>query len=175
MKVAVFGSAFNPPTYSHMKIIELIMDKFDQVLVIPCYSHNFGKKMLPFEDRLEMAKLLINHLPKKVIISDIEKDLFKDSISRTYPLLKKLKEKNPENDYVFVCGFDNAEESNWEKFYNYELIDKEFGKYVIYENVGDTRSTMIRNKLVKGEDISGLTKPEIIKYINDNQIKFDIM
>ncbi len=171
MKVAVFGSAFNPPTYSHMKIIEMLTDVFDKVLVVPCYSHNFGKKMIDFDYRLEMAALLINHLGEKVELSSIEKELFQNEVSRTYILLKALKERNPDDDFIFVCGEDNASEDNWKKFYNYELIDKEFGKYVT-PDLGVVRSTLIRNKLANGESAAGLTKDEILKYITTNNIIF---
>lgn len=171
MKVAVFGSAFNPPTYSHMKIIEMLLDDFDKILVVPCYSHNFGKKMIDFEHRVEMARLLISHMGNKVELSTIEKDIFKTEVSRTYILLKKLKENNPEHDFVFVCGEDNAKEDNWKKFYNYDLIDKEFGKHVM-PDLGIVRSTMIRNKLSNGESAIGLTKDEILNYISVNNIIF---
>ncbi len=172
MKVAVFGSSFNPPTYGHLKIIESLIDVFDEVLVVPCYSHNFGKKMIDYDDRVEMAKILTSHLKDNVKVSTIESVIFKTEVSRTYLLLKYLKTENPENDYIFVCGFDNAAEENWKNFYKYELIDKEFGKYVIPEGTSEVRSTIIRNKIKSNESAEGLTKPEIIKYINDNGIIF---
>lgn len=171
MKVAVFGSAFNPPTYSHMRIIEGLTDIFDKIIVVPCFSHNFGKKMIDFEHRFEMAKILTNHIGGKVLLSSIEKEIFKNEVSRTYLLLKELKRLNPEDDFIFVCGEDNATPENWTKFYKYESIDKEFGKHVI-PDMGSIRSTLIRNKLKNGESISGLTKPEIIEYLTTNKIKF---
>jgi nicotinate-nucleotide adenylyltransferase len=172
MKVAVFGSAFNPPTYGHLKIIESLTSAFDSVLVVPCYSHNFGKKMINYDDRVKMAEILTSHLDGKVKVSKVESEIFKTEISRTYLLLKHLKESNPDNDYVFVCGFDNATEENWKKFYNYDKIDKEFGKFVIPEGLSEVRSTIIRNKIKEKESIEGLTKAEIIKYIDDNRIVF---
>lgn len=173
MKVAVFGSAFNPPTFGHLKIIESLINDFDQVIVVPCFSHNFGKKMIDYNHRVKMAEILTSHLCDKVTVSRVEEEIFSNVVSRTYCLLKHLKETTPSNDYVFVCGFDNAAKENWEKFYNYELIDKEFGKYVIPSGVSETRSTTIRNKLNSNEDVTGLTKTEIINYIKDNEIYFN--
>lgn len=172
MKVAVFGSAFNPPSYSHMKIIEILTEIFEEVLVVPCYSHNFGKAMISFDHRIKMAELLISNIKGNVRITDIEKELFKDETSKTYNLLKRLKNDNPDNDYVFVCGFDNANPENWSKFYKYDLIDKEFGKYIIPDSIGNIRSTKIRNNLKNGLSIEGMTTPDIIKYINDKSIIF---
>ena len=171
MKIAVFGSAFNPPTNSHLKIIEGLQKEFDKVLVVPCYSHNFGKKMIPYEHRLNMARLLVSSLDG-VEVSDIESKIFKNETSKTYLLLCALKSLDPTNEYVFVCGEDNADESNWKRFYKYEAIDKEFGKYVI-ESQGNVRSTLLRERLKNNESISGMTKDEVIDYISGNRIIFE--
>lgn len=171
MKIAVFGSAFNPPTYSHLRIIEKLSLVFDKVLVVPCYSHNFGKKMVDFEHRFNMAKLLIEHLPDKVGITDIEVELFQHEVSRTYTLLKALKTKYPDDDFVFACGVDNAMPESWSRFYNHDLIDKEFGKYVI-ESQGTIRSTLIRSYIKESKSIEGMTDPKVINYINENKIEF---
>lgn len=172
MKIAVFGSAFNPPSYSHLKIIEKLSLIFDKVLVVPCYSHNFGKDMILFADRLEMAKILVSDLSGNIEVTNIEKDLFSSETSKTYKLLKRLKDDNKDNDYVFVCGYDNANEENWTKFYKYDLIDKEFDKYVIEDGLFNIRSTEIRNNLKNGISIVGMTTPKIIKYIKDSSILF---
>lgn len=172
MKIAVFGSAFNPPSYSHLKIIEKLSLIFDKVLVVPCYSHNFGKGMIGFDHRFKMANLLVENLSGNIEVTDIEKHLFENETSKTYLLLKRLKADNKENDYVFACGYDNANIENWSKFYKYDLIDKEFGKYVIEDGIFDVRSTEIRNNLKSNLSIKGMTTPEIIKYIKDNSILF---
>lgn len=171
MKIAVFGSAFNPPTYSHLKIIEHLTGLFDKVLVVPCYSHNFGKKMIAYEDRLAMARLLVSHLNSKVEISEIEARLFKEEVSRTYTLLKALKKESPDDDFIFVCGEDNGSPENWAKFYKYDLIDKEFSKYVMPDQ-GMTRSTLVREKLARGESVEIHTKKEIVDYIEHHRIIF---
>lgn len=171
MKIAVFGSAFNPPTYSHLKIIEHLTSLFDKVLVVPCYSHNFGKKMIAFDDRLEMAKLLVSHINNQVEVSDIEADLFKKDVSKTYLLLKALQKNLPEDVLVFVCGEDNGSPENWVKFYKYDLIDKEFNKYVMPDQ-GMTRSTLVREKLSRGESVADHTKKEIVEYIESHHITF---
>jgi nicotinate-nucleotide adenylyltransferase len=171
MKIAVFGSAFNPPTYSHLKIIEHLTGLFDKVLVVPCYSHNFGKKMIAFQDRVAMARLLVNHITDKVEVSEIEANIFKTEISKTYLLLKALQRNAPDDVFVFVCGEDNGSPENWVKFYKYDLIDKEFSKYVMPDQ-GMTRSTLVREKLSRGESVIAHTKKEIVEYIEKNNIIF---
>jgi len=172
MKIAVFGSAFNPPTYSHLKIIEHLTGLFDKVLVVPCYSHNFGKKMIAYKDRIAMARLLVSHTNDKVEVSDIEADIFKTEVSRTYILLKALQQQSPEDSFIFVCGDDNGSPENWVKFYKHDLIDKEFGKYVMPDQ-GMTRSTLVRQKLARGDSVEEHTKKEIIEYIKNNNIIFE--
>lgn len=171
MKIAVFGSAFNPPTYSHLKIIEHLTGLFDKVLVVPCYSHNFGKKMIAFEDRVAMARLLVSHVTDKVEVSEIESNIFQTEISKTYLLLKALQSNSPDDVFVFVCGEDNGSPENWVKFYKYDLIDKEFSKYVMPDQ-GMTRSTLVREKLARGESVIAHTKKEIVEYIEKNNIIF---
>lgn len=172
MKIAVFGSAFNPPSYSHLKIIEKLSLIFDKVLVVPCYSHNFGKGMIGFDHRFKMANLLVENLSGNIEVTDIEKHLFENETSKTYLLLKRLKADNKENDYVFVCGYDNASAENWIRFFNHDLIDKEFGKYIIEAGLFNIRSTTIRNKLKNNTSIDGLTSPSVIQYIAENSIVF---
>lgn len=170
MKIAVFGSAFNPPTNSHLKIIRQLTESFDKVLVVPCYSHNFGKKMISYHYRVEMARLLVEDLGDRVEVSTIEEEIFQNETSRTYLLLKELKRRDPINSYVFVCGIDNLEK--WEQFYEYEAIDREFGKHVV-ECQGEVRSTLVRSLLNEKKSVIGMTKEKIIDYILTHSIQFN--
>ena len=171
MKIAVFGSAFNPPTNSHLNIIKELSANFDKVLVVPCYSHNFGKKMIDFDDRLNMASLLINGLSPNIEISDIERRLFNDTISTTYSLLCALRVIYPTDELIFACGKDNADIENWKRFSNYKLIDKEFGKYIVSDQ-GLVRSTLVRESFKNNQSIDAYTKIEIVNYLKNNNISF---
>ena len=59
MKIAVFGSAFNPPSLGHKSVIERL-SHFDKVLLVPSLSHAWGKEMLPFDTRIDMVLTFID-------------------------------------------------------------------------------------------------------------------
>lgn len=175
-RIGIFGSAFNPPTYGHKDGIEQSLEFFDEVWLLPSYSHAFGKKMLDFEKRCELLKLFISDfnlsLSQKIKICKEEKE-FKESLGKdvvyTYDILVYLKNKYKENDFVFICGEDNSDPEIWSKFYKSNDIDKEFGKYTVKERV-KIRSTYIRNNIENNKEIKGLTTPKIEKYLIKNKI-----
>jgi len=60
LKVAIFGGAFDPITTGHIKTAQLVLNyskEFDEVWLMPCYTHLNGKHTSAPEDRLEMCRL----------------------------------------------------------------------------------------------------------------------
>ena len=59
-KIALLGGAFDPPHQGHQTMIEQLfaLFGFDEVWLIPCYSHPFDKSMTSPADRLAMTKIL---------------------------------------------------------------------------------------------------------------------
>ena len=45
MNVAIFGSAFDPPTLGHADAVQFLLEtkKFDQVWLVPSFRHAFAK------------------------------------------------------------------------------------------------------------------------------------
>ncbi len=60
-KIAVFGSAFNPPSLGHKSVIESL-SHFDLILLVPSISHAWGKQMLSYEIRCELIDAFIHDL-----------------------------------------------------------------------------------------------------------------
>ena len=60
--VALLGGAFDPPTKGHMAIAEAVLKlpEIDEVWFMPCYVHMFDKTMRPYEERVEMLRLMAN-------------------------------------------------------------------------------------------------------------------
>lgn len=163
MKIGVFGSAFNPPTKGHMDCIKQIMGKFDKIILVPSYSHAFGKNMINFDTRVKMTTLAIEENDQQgILVSSIEKDIFDGSPIYTWQLMMELERQYPNDQLTFVCGVDNAE--NFKMFDKSELILKRWGVCVVEERK-KIRSTLVRQKVAKGESIIGLVPENIIKII----------
>lgn len=75
-KIAVFGSAFNPPTLGHKSIIDSL-GHFDLVLLVPSIAHAWGKTMLDYELRSQLVDQFIQDIgSNKVQRSDVEQALY---------------------------------------------------------------------------------------------------
>ena len=68
-KIAVFGSAFNPPSLGHKSVIDSL-SHFDLVLLVPSISHAWGKQMLSYEIRCELIDAFIRHCNDLYYISN---------------------------------------------------------------------------------------------------------
>ncbi|MCG7496460.1 nicotinate-nicotinamide nucleotide adenylyltransferase [Vibrio sp. Of7-15] len=167
-KIAVFGSAFNPPSLGHKSVLQSL-SHFDLVLIVPSIAHAWGKTMLNYEKRCEMVQLFINdvQLPN-LELSTVEKDLFQPNESvTTYQVLKKTQENHPDADITFVLGPDNF--VNFSKFFKAEHILSTWSVLACPEKIA-IRSTDIRNALEQGAPISHLTTTSVARYLMENQL-----
>ena len=178
MKIGVLGGSFNPPHFGHILLVfwALSDSDLDQILVIPCYRHPFGKKMIRYEDRLVMSKIAFKKFSKFVKVSDIEKRL--RGISRTLLTLKALKKKNPQNKYFLLIGSDILAEK--EKWYKISELERHFGIIVVPRGIKkeglyipDIKSREIRNRIKSGKSVSNFLPKPVLKYIKKNKLYKD--
>ncbi|HVZ31916.1 MAG TPA: nicotinate-nicotinamide nucleotide adenylyltransferase, partial [Polyangiaceae bacterium] len=103
--VGLFGGSFNPPHMGHVLAVTYLLSAglVDRVLVVPVYAHALGKRLAPFEDRLEMARLAFAWLPR-VEVSGIEQQL--GTPSRTLTTVCALAEEHPDWELRLVVGTD---------------------------------------------------------------------
>lgn len=168
MKIAVFGSAFNPPSLGHKSVIERLRH-FDKVLLVPSISHAWGKSMLPYDIRLEMIAAFITDLDlDNVELSTLEKKIYipEQSVT-TFALLNSLQEKEPTADITFIIGPDNL--MSFTKFYKSDEIVQRWGVMACPETL-PVRSTDIRNARRGGGDISDLTTASVREYIVEHHL-----
>ena len=57
MKV-VFGGSFNPPTIAHEKIIEILSQRYDEVIIVPNGKKYTRKEFFSNQNRIEMLELI---------------------------------------------------------------------------------------------------------------------
>ena len=194
-KLGFFGGSFNPPTYAHINIAKMSIEKFnlDAVYFVPV-GNLYNKPSLIDENyRYKMLELICDD---KIKVESIE-------LGRKEPLntlqafeLIEQKYKNTENYYIM--GADNFEKlPTWKNAK--ELIENY--KYIIFERNGSNSKSMIDaqellkqnrdnfkflsveqysnissgiiRKLIQNqnyEDCEKYTRPEIVKYIKENKL-----
>jgi len=154
-KIAVFGSAFNPPTLGHKSIIDAL-GHFDLILLVPSIAHAWGKTMLDYELRNQLVDQFIEDIgSNKVQRSDVEEILYTpENTVTTYAVLTHLQAQYPEDELTFVIGPDNL--LNFGKFYKVDEILQRWAVLACPERLS-IRSTVIRDSLQNGQSITGMT------------------
>ncbi|NOH69110.1 nicotinate-nicotinamide nucleotide adenylyltransferase [Vibrio rotiferianus] len=164
-KIAVFGSAFNPPSLGHKSVIESL-SHFDVVLLEPSIAHAWGKDMLDYPTRCRLVDAFIKDMAlSNVQRSDLEQTLYQPEQSvTTFALLTKIQEIYPTADITFVIGPDNF--FKFAKFYKAEEITKRWSVMACPEKL-KVRSTDIRNAINQGESIDRYTTISVNRMLID--------
>lgn len=162
--IAVFGSAFNPPSLGHKSVIESLTH-FDKVLLVPSIAHAWGKVMLDYALRCELVDAFIDDLSlPNVERSPIEESLLsQDGGVTTFAVLQALEAQYPNAHLTFVMGPDNL--LNFAKFYNAEEILTRWSVLSCPEKVA-IRSTDIRNALQDKSPIFHLTTEKVNRILS---------
>lgn len=132
-QVAILGLSGDPITYGHcpeipLYVLNTIPNEVDEVWLMPCGDHKFGKKLQSAIDRLNMAALAVrNHPQIKVFDYEIANNLS----GSTYDTMRRLmNDQQYKDQYSFslIMGMSNANECQglnstkpWE---NWELLER---------------------------------------------------
>ncbi len=164
-KIAIFGSAFNPPSLGHKSVIESL-SHFDLVLLEPSIAHAWGKEMLDYPTRCKLVDAFIKDIGlSNVQRSDLEQALYQPGNSvTTYELLNKTQEAHPAADITFVIGPDNF--FNFAKFYRAQEITERWTVMACPEKI-KIRSTDIRDALMTGQDIRDFTTATVCELLTN--------
>ena len=167
MKIALFGGAFDPPHIGHVQIVAHLLQKgFDQVWVIPCWRHPFGKKTASFWDRWRFCRAAFRPLGRRVKLKDVERRLRQDH-SWTYLTVRYLKKKYPADDFTLAVGQDNYEQRR--EWFEIEKLEKIVSFLSIPRGVGsfiaDISSSAVREKMKNGEDVTAFLPPAVCRLI----------
>ena len=191
-----FFGTFNPIHLGHIEIARRVKEQagFDRVIFVPSFMppHKIDG-LISYIHRLEMVKLAVG----SENTSDIESKLRVPSY--TYRTVEKLYELNNEK-VNFIIGYDQffkleswKEPDILKKLINFIVIPRKFQNgqvmgekaFLYFKNKGwsfevlninflDVSSSMIRNMLKNGEDITGLTTLEVKNYIENNRLYIDM-
>lgn len=104
--IGILGGSFNPPHVGHVLAAHYALMRWPlkRVLVVPSFTHPFGKPLPLFEDRVEMCRLAFLHLGAWVEICDIERQL--GGVSFTVETVRALVQANPDEQYRLIVGGD---------------------------------------------------------------------
>lgn len=173
LEIAIFGSAFNPPSLGHLSVLERLVH-FDKVLLVPSIAHAWGKDMLSFSLRCKLVEAFIEDLVQENIeafwgefelqhqLAKEKKQTLEQTSVTTFDLLSHVQAQYPNANLTFVLGPDNL--LNFSKFYNSELILKRWQILMCPETV-QVRSTMIRENIAAKRSISDLVTPCVAERI----------
>lgn len=191
--IAVFGGTFDPPHKGHINLAENVLSSgaADEVVFVPAFKppHKPDSPVSEFNVRLEMLKLATRG-NDKFAVSDIESG--RKGPSFTFDTLDEFSKLHPRMAIKLLMGSDSLKllhtwyravelVENWpllvyprkgylphreELCLNWgnEVAEKLLG-YILPVPFYDFSSTEIRDKILRGEDVSGLLDPDVCRYV----------
>lgn len=170
MRIAIYGGAFDPPTYGHKYVVQYLLDTkaADQVWVVPCNQHTFKKSMSESKIRVDMCVRMFTSMPNVVVRQDpvvyqLPSDTF--SLMNHY---QTIKHQNNKDDYFFfVVGSDNVHDmKNW---INSDMLLASY-PFTVVPRGNYKSSTDIRNDAAQGKLDACSTDPYVLDIIKDNHL-----
>lgn len=186
MKIGLFGGSFNPIHNAHVKLASTICKEagLDKVwfLVTPHNPLKRQEGLMDEKDRLAMVRIALEKEPN-LKASDYEFHLERPSF--TWNTLQHLSKDYPTDEFYIIIGGDNWEIFNHWAHHEEILRDYHIIVYPRKDSLMDTTSlppsvsiirmpemdissTMIREMLRNGEDISPYVSPKVAEYLHKN-------
>ena len=191
-RVGLFGGTFNPPHLAHLRLATLAAEQcaLDEIIIMPTFlpPHKQALQLLSGEERMELCRRTFTS--SVFTFSDFE--LKKGGKSYTVETLRHLKETNPGDELFLIIGSDML--LSFDRWYCWQeilqlcrliVLSREdeitqgelsaFAENVLQldPNAYDVlncapqtlSSTMIREKLQRGEDVSSYLTPKAYQRI----------
>ena len=182
----IFGGSFDPIHKGHLSLAAEVCRRGLAAevwfMVSPLNPHKAGNNLTPEELRLRMVQLATEGEPS-FAACDFEFNLPRPSY--TVNTLAALAEAYPEREFLLLVGADN-----WEKFhkwYKWEDILAQY-KIIVYPRgceeapalpanvfwlaapLHNVSSTMVRDSVARGEDISSFVPAAVQEFIEENNL-----
>jgi nicotinate-nucleotide adenylyltransferase len=175
MIVGVLGGTFDPPHVGHLDVATLALEAkaVDEVWIVPCLEHRFGKKPAPFPDRMAMCRLLAASDPR-LKVSDVEARLNRPGY--TLDLIQLLQRDHPGVAFRLIAGSDIYHEKD--KWHRYDevaalappvFIERAGERPIPHPTLGpavEVSSSELREALISGERTSHLIPRAVLAYID---------
>ncbi|MCU9613949.1 nicotinate-nucleotide adenylyltransferase [Caldibacillus lycopersici] len=182
-KIGILGGTFDPPHIGHLIIADQVLQKYrlNEIWFMPNHvpPHKIKDSNTTDANRLTMLQLAINN-HRSFKIESIE--LEREGKSYTYDTMVLLKEREKDTQFYFIIGADMVEYlPKWYKIdelvqlvqfigVNRPFYKRETRYPVQFIDIPSIHisSSMIREKIVKGESVNYLIPDNIIHYIEEN-------
>ena len=183
-KIGLLGLSANPPHNGHLEAAKLLLKnrKVDEVWLIPCRKHSFGKVMASRIHRWQMAKLLEE---PGIKISDVE--IRRPGKSFTVDRVEILKKEYPDYRFFWVVGSDIVKFASYKKWKCWRKLSSSIkflvvprggfkinkipsGFIVVRGRGSNISSTEIREKIRCGLPIDDLVHPKVSEYIKKHSL-----
>ncbi|MCL2512296.1 MAG: nicotinate (nicotinamide) nucleotide adenylyltransferase [Oscillospiraceae bacterium] len=168
MRIGVLGGSFNPPHNGHIYLGERATSglALDIIYIIPAFipPHKDADGLAPAADRLNMCRLAFP--AGKYTVSDME--IARKGKSFTIDTVKTIKNEYPGAEIFLIIGSDMM--SSFDTWYKYKEI---LGLCTVFDVSRDNMpvsSTMIREKIKGGGDISSLVPKKVEAYIEERRL-----
>lgn len=184
-KVCIFGGTFNPPHIGHLIMANEVFHALDfaEVRFMPNAKppHKESSNLVTGEQRLRMLELATEAYPHLQVESyEVEKG----GVSYTFETMAELQEREPQTQFSFLIGADMiAYLDKWVKvdelIEHVELIGvrrpgyDDHSKYqvtMIDAPLIDLSSTMLRNRIKEGKDVSMLIPDHVQAFIREEKL-----
>ena len=181
-KVGILGGTFNPPHNGHIKMAQTVMEalKLDEVRFMPnaIAPHKHVQEDVSADMRLRMVELICWPYER---FFPFNYEIRKGGLSYTYDTMKDLSESEHFTHFYFIIGGDMIDTlETWHEIDALsELVTfvgvmrpgtKGLSKYpveIVEMEPMDISSTMIREKVARGESISHLVPLAIAQIIRE--------
>lgn len=196
MKIGVLGGTFNPIHVAHVRIAEHYAEQLglDRMILVPTYfpPHKQVRHLANARQRIEMCRLAVQELP---IFSVCEFEAAQKGTSYTYRTLDYLQAQYPESALYLIMGGDMfLTVQDWTyieqifrlttlctaprvpgelallKAHRRKLEQMGAACMIIDLPAMPLSSTLIRDKLFAGEDVSAFLHPAVDQYIKTHKL-----
>lgn len=145
-KLGFFGGSFNPPTYAHINIAKMSIEKFnlDAVYFVPVGNLYNKPSLIDEKYRYKMLQLVCGDKIKAENVELNRKETL-DTL-QAFNLIEE-KYKNDETEIFYIMGADNFEKlPNWKD--SKKLVEDY--KYIIFKRDGSNLEQCIeKNQILK--------------------------
>ena len=184
-KVCIFGGTFNPPHIGHLIMANEVYHAldFDEIRFMPNAKppHKEATQLATGEQRLHMLELAVE--PFSYFTVELL-EIVRGGLSYSFDTMMELQKQEPQTQFSFLIGADMiAYLDQWYKIdelvKHIQLIGVRRPGYdeksaypvtIIDAPLIDLSSTMLRNRLQQGKDVSLLIPESVQSYIRQEKL-----